>query len=125
MSYATSRANPMGEVRLPHNLNAGPNVYALATQGDCMSPEIEHGDVLICDPDAEIRAGDMVAVWFKGGRDPSVKRLVLGLPPRDLWDTPDLQGMLICGQLNPPKRLSARLSTIEAVHRVIGKAEKD
>jgi phage repressor protein C with HTH and peptisase S24 domain len=122
--YDEAITNPMGRVTIPADLTAGPSAYALIAEGDCLSPEYGPGDVLICDPDATPAKGDFVAVWWKDGSSkPSVKRLGLGLPPRDLWGAKsELEAVLICEQLNPPKRLSARLSTVDAVHKVIGKA---
>ena len=41
--------------------NYNPQMYALIANGDSMSPEIDDGDEVICDPlDREIKNGDMV-----------------------------------------------------------------
>lgn len=43
------------------------NAYALEVQGDSMLPLYRHGDVLIVDPDAQIRKGDRVVVKTQSG----------------------------------------------------------
>lgn len=124
-NYNESRnRSPLSFVKVPLSLEAGENTYALKADGDCLSPFYCPGDILVCDPDQAPAPGDFVAVWWRGGvRLPSAKRLVRALPPRDLWKlNGELQAMLICEQLNPPKRLSAPMTQIQAVHKILGKA---
>lgn len=126
--YNDSRKRvPMSFANIPLSMNAGENTYALKADGDCLSPVYCPGDILVCDPDQAPAPGDFVAVWWRGGvRLPSVKRLVRALPPRALWELDgDFQAMLICEQINPPKRLSAPMTQIQAVHKILGKALED
>lgn len=117
---------PMGLVSIPvgETGSAGPNCYAVVTEGDCLSPEYQHGDILVCDPDQTPKSGDFVTIWWKGGKQkPSVKRLALSLPPREFWGSGgDLEGVIMCEQLCPPRHLQFGLAQIEAVHKVIAKA---
>jgi hypothetical protein len=115
-------AAPLGHVQpMP---NGGPNCYAVKTIGDCMAPDVNDGDLVLCDPDQLPMAGDYVAVWWKGGeRPPNIKRLVTTLPPRAFWDNADFEAVVVVEQLNPPKRLAADMTRVEAVHKVLGKAE--
>lgn len=39
---------------------AGEGVYAVRAYGESMSPKIRHGDIVICDKEAEVRNGDIV-----------------------------------------------------------------
>lgn len=117
-------SKPLGYAKLPALMNSGPNAYALIVEGDCMAPDFNHGDTVICDPDNRPALGDIVAVWWKGGTaPPNIKRLALALPPAELWNSDDFEAMMVVEQLNPPKRLGADLSRIEAVHKVLGKQE--
>lgn len=42
------------------------NLYALIANGDSMSPEIEDGDEIVCDPDIQVQSGDMVHYTIHG-----------------------------------------------------------
>lgn len=118
-------SNPLGYAKPPASMNPGPNAYALNCDGDCMAPEFNNGDTVICDPDNPAALGDYVVVWWKGGTaPPNIKRLALALPPRELWCGGDwFEAALVVEQINPRKRLAADLSRIEAVHKVLGKQE--
>ena len=43
-----------------------PEAYVLTVKGDSMEPEICHGDMVICAPDAEIRNNDVCIVCING-----------------------------------------------------------
>ena len=43
-----------------------PEAYTLRVKGDSMEPEICHGDMVICAPDAEIRNNDVCIVCING-----------------------------------------------------------
>ena len=125
----TRAREPMAQVSIPaaDAGHAGPNRYAVATEGDCLYPEYQHGDIVICDPDQEPEAGDFVVIWWKGGgRKPSVKRLTASLPPREWWGMGGGgEWLLCCEQLNPPRPLQAKLAQVEAVHKVIARGSHD
>jgi phage repressor protein C with HTH and peptisase S24 domain len=124
-NYAeTQKAVHQETIRVPTSLNPGQNSYALTASGMCLAPIYGSGDVLICDPDQPPLPGDFVSVWWKDGkRQPSAKRLVLALPPKEMTSLKQIefQLLLVCEQLNPPKQLVAQWDDIEAVHKIIGK----
>jgi len=49
-----------GEYALFHGTNWNKNLYGVIGNGDSMSPEIEDGDQVICDPNSEVLNGDIV-----------------------------------------------------------------
>ena len=51
-----------------------PDAYVLTVKGDSMEPEIKHGDIVICAPDAEVRNND-VAIVCVNGEVGTVKRI--------------------------------------------------
>ena len=119
-TFAASRARPSGQVAVPARLRPGPRTYALACVGTCLEPEIYDGATVVCDPDAQAQPGDFVAVWWKSGAQPWIKRLACALPPRQCWDmSGDAVAVLVLERLNPPAQVLAPLAGIEAVHKVI------
>jgi len=46
-------------------------LYCVVANGDSMSPEIEDGDEIICDPDMEVKSGDIV--HYRIGNESAVK----------------------------------------------------
>jgi hypothetical protein len=122
-TYEEARGSkPIGSVHCPDHIEYGPRAYALKCTGDCLSPEIDDGATVICDPDQRATPGDFVAIWFKGGADtPHIKRLAMALPPDGVLDleSSDIEFILVVDMLNPPKRLTCPASRIEAVHKVI------
>lgn len=50
------------------------NRFAVEVRGDCLSPQINSGDIVIVDPDLSWRPGQIVAIRFDGAHQ--VKRLV-------------------------------------------------
>lgn len=122
--HETRAREPIGQISIPAAEAGGSNCYAVAIEGNCLYPEYQHGDIVICDPDQEPGIGDYVLIWWKGGgQQPSMKRLALLLPPRELWGMGgDCEWLLCCEQLNPPRSLHEKLADVEAVHRVIARA---
>jgi len=49
-------------------------LYCVVANGDSMSPEIEDGDEIICDPDAKVQNGDMV--HYTIGNESAIKIFV-------------------------------------------------
>ena len=52
----------------------GENAFALQMHDDSMMPEINIGDVLIVDPDQDIRPGKLVAVLLQGSNEVTIRR---------------------------------------------------
>ena len=48
-----------------------PSLYCIIANGDSMAPEIEDGDEVICDPDADVQNGDIV--HYKIGAESAIK----------------------------------------------------
>ena len=48
-----------------------PNLYAVRANGDSMAPEIEDGDEIVCDPEAEVQNGDIV--HYRIGSESAIK----------------------------------------------------
>lgn len=117
------KSNPLGFAQVPEGVSAGPDCYALAVEGEQLSPQYQNGDVLLCDPDAMPEPGDFVAVWWRDSKQPSVKRLTHALPPGELGEMDWADALLVCEQLNPPKTLAAPLSQVAAVHRVVARLD--
>ena len=111
----------LDKVRVPKSINPGPKTYALTAEGVCLQPAYNPGDIVVCDPDQMPEPGDFVAIWWKGGLEqPSIKRLTMGLPKREWWNVKgDFDFILAVEQINPFKALSAPLSKVDAVHKVI------
>lgn len=76
------------------------------------------------DPDAVPGRGDIVAVWWKDSDAPSVIKLHLALPPKELWDcSEELSAVMVAETANPKRLQSAPMSKVRAVHRMVGKGE--
>ena len=120
----TSKARITNEwANVPASMTVGPKSYGVRVDGDCLLPHFAHGDTVICDPDQTPSAGDFVVIWWAGGaRPPTGKRLVLAPPPAGFDANAALEPMLVCEQFNPPKQLSAPMSKVDRLHKVIGKA---
>ena len=93
--------------------------------GDCLAPFYDHGDLLLCDPDAEMVAGDFVTVWWKDEKSqPASKRLLMAPPPKEFWGLGgDAVFMLFLEQLNPPRTYQIDASKVAAIHKILGKAD--
>lgn len=46
----------------------GNNCYALRVRGDSMHPRIKHGEIILINPDQDVRSGNEVVVNLKDGR---------------------------------------------------------
>lgn len=55
--------------------NVGKNAYYIRADGDSMTPRINHGDLILCDPDAEVLSGHVVHFEWNG--EHGVKRYVI------------------------------------------------
>ena len=52
----------------------GPYTFALEINGDSMAPEFSPGDVVVVDPDACVRPGDVVVAKVNGDAEATLKR---------------------------------------------------
>lgn len=124
-TYEAAQARHVpGSAFISAALRPGPNTYAVKAVGDCLSPVYDDGDVLACDPDAALAVGDYVAIWWKDGRQPMVKRLTMGVPAKESWQLKGLEWWLCCEQHNPPRDYEFSSREVEAVHKVLGKARQ-
>ena len=41
----------IGAVEIPDSFCAGPKSYAMTAEGDCLAPQFQDGDIIVCDPD--------------------------------------------------------------------------
>lgn len=105
----------------PRSARPGPESYAVGIDGDCMLPDLQSGDIVICDPSQPPEPGDLVGIWWKNGSmQPALKKLVMSLPPREWWDMGGEAKALLCIEmLNPPTRMTVELSDVDAIHKVI------
>jgi hypothetical protein len=112
-----------------------PDLYAARGEGSCMEPEFSDGACLAFDRTAAAQPGDYVVIWFRPGLTPPggpqhwFKRLVMPPPPGtsfpvDEQTASELEPVIIVEQLNPPKLYSINCSSILALHRCIGEAER-
>jgi hypothetical protein len=104
-----------------------PDQYALKAVGDCMTPVIPDGSLIVCDKRVEPEPDDIVSLIFtqevaERRRLPGlVKKLAMALPPWNM--TGDATGLVVVDQLNPPRRYCIPTADLLAVHKVIGTAE--
>lgn len=108
-----------------------PRQYALLLDGDCMEPRIPDRGVGIMDREAPFAPGDVVCIWLDpervapGGHRAWMKKLSAHIPPfvtfpwREHPDS-EMHAMVICDQINPPRRYCLPCTDIVAVHKVIG-----
>jgi hypothetical protein len=64
---------PVGFVNAPRGID--PTSYAATVRGDCMSPQLNDGDVVVISPKTVVRPGMIVAFSFKSGAEGTIKRL--------------------------------------------------
>ena len=99
-----------------------PRAYAMQLQGDCLAPDVVHGSVAIMSPAAPLTRGGFVALHFRDGRVPQIKRLA-SLPPSPVLAAlgtlgSTVSGLVLVESLNPPRLLSYRSAELLAVHAV-------
>jgi len=123
--YGNGSAMQYKEVLLSEGVTPGSGAYGVRVDGDCLFPFFAHGDLLLCDPDADIQANDFVCVWWKDGTtQPISKRLLMAPPPkRFLGLGGDAVFLLFLEQMNPPRTYQVEASRVSAVHKIIGKAD--
>jgi hypothetical protein len=89
-----------------------PEAYCFHTTGTCMIPEVMDGDYVIASPAAPLVAGKKVAVFFKDGRQPLIKRLL---------EHPEFGDLHIAvAMLNPYRTLRFQMAEIDRVHAIVG-----
>jgi repressor LexA len=71
---AQSTANEM--ISVPTEITKGRNIYALRVRGDSLvDAMISNGDIVLMEPPAGIKNGDMVAVWLKREQEVTLKKI--------------------------------------------------
>jgi hypothetical protein len=104
-----------------------PDQYALKAVGDCMTPVLSSGTLIVCDKRVEPEPDDIVSLIFtqevaeRRGLPGLVKKLAMALPPWNM--TGDAMGLVVVDQLNPPRRYCIPTTDLLAVHKVIGIGE--
>jgi hypothetical protein len=108
-----------------------PSLYALRGVGTCMEPLIGDGSLLAFNKDDPAQSGDTVNIWFHpyrvkpGAPQGMIKRLLYGLPPKDVPSALLDMAVVVVDQLNPPRQYQIPASHILAIHKCIGFAETD
>lgn len=101
-----------------------PDQYALTGVGQCMSPLIADGTLLVLDKRQAPQPGDIVGLVFtrqaaqRWGVPGLLKRLALALPPSNCT------GLVVVDQINPSRRYAIPTTDVLAVHKAIGTAER-
>jgi hypothetical protein len=104
--------------------------------GDCLDPEIKHGELLRFSKTAPYGAGDFVAIFLRpeavpeGGHHVIVKKLALGVPDwvKFPWrDNPrsEIHPIVIFEQTNPPRQYRAKCAAILGIHKVVERGMSD
>lgn len=105
-----------------------PDRYAIPGVGQCMSPLIEDGTLLVADKRQQAQPGDIVVVTFtreaarQWGFPGIVKRLAMPLPAAPAGT---LTGLIVVEQINPPRRYCIPSWDVLAVHKAVGTAFRD
>jgi hypothetical protein len=113
--------------RLPRSADVPSDAIALKVSGDCLSPRVRDGQLVIVEPRLPV-SGDIAAIWLKGEPMPAIKILrteILGFPhnPKS-----DCITSINVEQLNPPERFTFwadRVECIARVHSVVRKSFAD
>ena len=125
--------DPMAAVPVPHLVEVpaavlppgdDPRTYAMLLQGDCLAPVAPNGSMAIVSPASPLVPGQLVALFFRDGRSPQIKRLV-ALPPLAMLAAMDhpastVRAAVMVEMLNPPRVLTFHLSDLSAIHAVSG-----
>lgn len=103
-----------------------PALYAMETEGTCMLPLITAGTKLAFAPAAEVRTGDLVAIWFKDGQQPEgalqvlVKRLISYPPERLRFQWHGIAPAATFEQINPRIIYGWAIDRFQAMHKCVG-----
>ena len=104
-----------------------PDQYALKALGDCTTPVLCDGVLIVCDKRVDPEPDDIVSLIFtqevaqRRGIAGLVKKLAIALPPWNMGG--DAMGLAVVDQLNPPRQYCIPTTNLLAVHKVIGTAE--
>ena len=104
------------------------DAYGCPLKGDCLSPEINEGDMPLVSPSAEPKEGDFVVLYFVSGAVPLMKRLVMApMVPigTKLHPDSDVMPIVVVEMLNPPRQLITTIDKLTAMHKVVGLIRKD
>jgi len=90
-------------------------IYASKTQGHCLDPILRDGDLILVENRYPTK-GELGFLYFKDGRNPSVKRV---LSPIIIISEMLTQSVQV-EQINPPKVYKFSSDILAAAHTVIG-----
>jgi hypothetical protein len=107
-----------------------PDRYALPVLGDCLSPEIRDGEMLLFDKALPYRIGDLVVLFRRREATPNgklqalVKRLIMlpsfvTFPWRDHPES-DVVAFVAVEQLNPHRRFTLPCADLLGIHKCLG-----
>lgn len=112
---------PDGTVDVPEGFNARhPGAYAMRVNGDCLSPLVVHGSIVIATESTPFTPGQLVVIYSRGGE--RVCKLLVSAPPKELMTFrpgDGVEGIVKVRTLNPKQMIGARVSSIEAIHGVV------
>lgn len=118
----------LGTVRLPPEIVAkvaGRPAYVLLCDGDCMAPDVLHGDALVVVADEPLADRQLCVFWpAKGinGDKPALKRLTR-VPPFGWPHHPEsnLAASVEFEQQNPPRRYRVWADQLAGIHPVVAR----
>lgn len=110
----------MGSV--PRPAGTSRDAFGLVVVGNCLSPKVKDGQVIICEKGLP-RPGELVVVWAKGLDRPQVKILA-----RAVFGFPHHPESTVCHsieleQLNPPRRFRMWADGVDKIMRVAAVVE--
>jgi hypothetical protein len=107
-----------------------PDIYAMQTDGNCLSPVIEHGTKLVFTKNPKVKAMEIGVIWFRslhptrGVHQAQVKQIV-SLPPDISFPylhhpRSTIMPLVTVRMFNPGGVLMAECRDILAIHKCIG-----
>lgn len=106
----------LGIIAGPPSLREGG--YAVAVDGDCMTPLILHGEKVAIEPTVPSN-GDIVCLFGKGPGGGWIKRLCSGLVSAvPIHPGSEVSPIICVEQINPPRTYYVDGATLLAIHRV-------
>jgi hypothetical protein len=104
--------------RVPRPKTAPSEAFGLKVVGDCLSPRVRDGQIVVVGPRLP-KPGDICVIWFKGQEGCVTKILltdIAGLYPHN--PKSNCIAIVEVEQLNPPRRYSCSIDKIECIASV-------